>query len=98
MLNQLLNKKVIYAVYHTKEIRTGWCMSVEKIYPDGRAWPHIIDDENKITFAVFGPVTPYNKDTIEAVAKINKENQDLNERFVKCWDLLYSVDYNREGS
>lgn len=93
MVRQLFGKMVIYAVWHDKSIRSGWCMSVEKLWPDNpRPWPFISDDESRMTFAVFGPVIPYDEGIAEELGWMGMERHN---GFEQCWEWLMSMDHNR---
>jgi hypothetical protein len=99
MVRQLVGKKVIYAVWHDRTIRTGWCETVERFWPDDpRPWPHICDDKTGITFTVFGPIVPYDEDTFRCACCCNCFDPDSTlhkDGFERRWHWLMSMDWNR---
>jgi len=94
MVEKLVGKKVIYAVWHDRSVRTGWCERVQEIWPGGRLWPHIADDESGATLVVFGPVIPYDEHIAEELGWMGMERSG---GFMQCWEWLLSMDCNRYG-
>jgi len=94
MVRQLVGQKVIYAVWHDRSIRIGWCEAIERFWPeDPRPWPHITDTESGKTFVTFGPVVLYNEQVFEELGWIGM-GRPQEGGFERCWAWLMSVDWN----
>jgi hypothetical protein len=96
MVRQLVGQKVIYATWHDRKLRTGWCEKVERFWPDDpRPWPHITDTESGKTFVVFGPVVPYDEATFKCACCCACFDSDINrDGFKRRWNWLMSIDCN----
>jgi len=94
MVRKLVGKKVIFATRHDRSIRFGWCVTVERFWPgDIRPWPRIMDCELETTFAVFGPVIPYDEGVANELGFIGMENRGGGS-FEICWEWLSLMNHN----
>lgn len=95
MVEKLAGRKVIYAVWNDRSIRTGWRERVQSLWKGARPWPHIADDETGITMVVFGPVIPYDEGVAEELGFMGMERHL---GFEQAWGWLMSMDHNRYGN